>query len=374
MEIGVNARFLEKRVAGIGQYTGSLFRKLAEINPNDNFTLVVRQKIDHDFPQNVCVKIIPEKKWLLFGGPKKGFWEHCQLRRFFNSQKFDVVHFTYPAYPIRGLAVPSVTTIHDIIPWQDKRYRKKIRSKIYFWLTGKALKKAPQFIAVSETTKHDFAKQFSINPSKITVTYEAVSDSYKNPTTECKLPTTNYLLYVGGYDARKNVKKLVSLVSQLKEPNLTLILAGGKLDSGKLYDSYNLQKSSQESSVNVLKTGFLNEEELSALYKNAKALINISEKEGFNLPLLEAAYVGTPVITSDIPVHRELYGDYAVFLPLNDDKKSLKILRQFMKNPQTPKVDLKEKYNWENSAKITYNAYLKTIKRCSGLREYISSQ
>lgn len=374
MEIGVNARFLEKRETGIGQYTRSLFRKLAEINPNDNFTLVVRQKIDQEFPQNVRVKIIPEKKWLLFGGPKKGFWEHCQLRRFFNSKKFDLVHFTYPAYPIRGLAVPSVTTIHDVIPWQDKRYRRKIRSKIYFWLTGKALKKAPQFIAVSETTKHDFAKRFRINPNKITVTYEAVSDHYKNPTGSYKLPATNYLLYVGGYDARKNVKKLVSLVSQLKDPNLTLILAGGKVKNGKLYDSYNLQKSSQESNVNVLKTGFLNEEELSALYKNAKALINISEKEGFNLPLLEAAYVGTPVITSDIPVHRELYGDYAVFLPLNDDKKSLKILRQFMKNPQTPKVDLKEKYNWENSAKSTYNAYLKTIKQCSGSREYISSQ
>jgi len=372
MKIGVNARFLDRTETGIGQYTLNLFRKLAQDHPKDEFTLVVCRKIPHKLPPNINIKVIPEKKRLIFGGLKKGFWEHCQLRRYFDSQQFDIVHFTYPAYPIRGLRTPSVTTVHDIIPWRDKRYRKKLRSKIYLWLTGKAIKKAPQFLAVSKTTKKDFARYFQIDPAKITVTYEAVSDAYRNPqTANSPLPTTvtNYLLYVGGYDPRKNVKKLIHLISQLKDQNITLVLAGGKVLDNKLYDSYDLQKDPKIDKLNILKTGFLGEEELGALYKEAKALINISEKEGFNLPLLEAAYVGIPVITSDIPVHRELYEDYAFFLPLNDDREALRKLSKFLRDPKLPQVDLKERYNWELVAKTTYEAYnLKTTQQCFGSR------
>ncbi len=375
MRIGVNARWLERKETGIGQYTLNLFRKLATDHPEDEFTLVVRQKVDHKFPKNVRIKVIPEKKWLILSGLKKGFWEHCQLRRYFNSKKFELIHLTYPAYPIRGLKVPSVTTIHDIIPWQDARYRQKLRSKIYFWFTGKALRKAPHFLAVSETTKKDFTHHFGIDPSKVTVTYEAVSDAYKLPTTTTtttttlQLQTTHYLLYIGGYDPRKNVPKLISLLSQLEDENLTLVLAGGKVSDTNLYNSYDLQKNTEKGKLNILKTGFLNEEELGALYKEAKALINISEKEGFNLPILEAAYVGTPVITSDIPVHRELYEDYAIFLPLDDDAEALKILKDFMQNPKAPKTNLKEKYNWEDAAKRTYEAYkLTTTQKCFGSR------
>jgi len=384
MKIAANARWLERTYTGIGQYTLHLFRQLAKDHPKDTFTLVVRKKIKHKFPKNIHVKVIPEKKWLLLSSLKKGYWEHCQLRKYFSQQKFDLIHFTYPAYPLCGISKPAITTIHDIIPWEDKRYNKSLRSKIYFWLTKKALRKCPQFIAVSETTKNKFSREFKIPSSRITVTYEAVSPEYSKQ--QSALRTKNYglgttLIYVGGYDPRKNVEKLIKLLGKLNEPDLTLVLAGGKIMKNKFYNAYDLQKSSKKSTINILKTGFVSEKELGALYRSAVAVINISENEGFNLPLLEAGYTETPIITSDIPVHRELYEGHAILLPLNNNAKALKTLKQFIHNPNLQEKykkkasKLKEKYTWEKSAKKTYESYQKTThlpsKQCLGSSGYI---
>jgi glycosyltransferase involved in cell wall biosynthesis len=52
---------------------------------------------------------------------------------------------------------------------------------------------------------------------------------------------------------------------------------------------------------------------LRRLIAHAKALLMPSFAEGFGLPVIEALAVGTPVIASDLPAHREVAGDLAVY-------------------------------------------------------------
>ena len=64
--------------------------------------------------------------------------------------------------------------------------------------------------------------------------------------------------------------------------------------------------------------GYVDDVALAALYRHALAVACPSLYEGFGLPLAEAMAVGTPVVASDIPVFREVAGDAAVFLPVDD--------------------------------------------------------
>ena len=371
LKIGVNARLLAEPYTGIGRYTQHLFNKLAKAHPLDEFTLVTYKPVETKFPRNVRIVVIPEKWWLFSASLKKGFWESTQLTNFFKKNKFDILHYTYPC-PLSEQK--AIVTIHDVIPFKTPEYQRRLRSKIYFGQIKKALAKAPiQFLAVSETTKREAEKYLGIPGQKITTTYEAASDTYLREPKDL-LSKFNidkpYLLYVGGYDARKNVDYLCQIFRtiQPKFPDLKLVLAGGKLHKDKLYSSYDLPKSIEKGKINLLRTGFVSEEELSALYGQSVALINLSKQEGFNLPLLEAGYAGTPIVASDIEVHRELYEENALFLPLDDPEKASQTLTEFLKNParqeefRTRAKELRDKYTWEKTAEKTYEAYEKIAK------------
>lgn len=375
MKIGVNARLLAEPYTGIGRYTQNLFRKLAKKHPDDEFTLVVPKEIQTKFPRNVKIEVLPEKKWLISASLKKGWWEAHQLPRFFRKNKFDLLHYTYLC-PFTDLETPLVATIHDVIPFKNPEYQQKTRSKIYFNLITKTVGAAPiTFLAVSETTRKEAIEHLGIPEGKIVTTYEAASKTYLTPPEypekalrkhEIKRP---YLLYIGGYDERKNVKYLCQIFSEIQksQPDLTLVLAGGKLHSNKLYSSYDLPKNFEKGTINLLRTGFVEEEELNALYRGSIALINLSKQEGFNLPILEAAYTETPIVTSDIEVHRELYENHALLLPLDDPKSATETLAEFLENSSLQEeyraktAKLREKYTWEKAAEKTYEAYMRTI-------------
>jgi glycosyltransferase involved in cell wall biosynthesis len=64
--------------------------------------------------------------------------------------------------------------------------------------------------------------------------------------------------------------------------------------------------------------GYVDETELGELYSGALAAVFPSLYEGFHLPALDAASLGCPVIASDIPVHREVLGDAALYCPPHD--------------------------------------------------------
>ena len=263
MKIGVQARLLAEPYTGVGSYTEHLFTKLAQDHPEDEYTLFTYKKVTTTFPKNIKIKVIPEKKWLLLASLKKGYWERFQVPKFFKN--FDIIHHTYP-----NLAPGGIVTIHDVIPWKNKKYRASLRSKTYFHLVKKALKKADKILAVSQTTKKEAVKYLGLSPKKITVTYEAADPEYLRPANKNPIDPP-YLLYVGGYDERKNIDYLIEVFSKTKHPNLKLVLAGGKVKNTSLYDSHNLQKSSKNDKINLLKTGFVSIEELNALYRGAQA-------------------------------------------------------------------------------------------------------
>ncbi len=335
MKIGVNARLLAKPFTGIGQYTRNLFKELAEIDSETQYILVVPEKIPQEierkFPKNVTVKILSEKR-LPTAGLRKTWWEQIQIPEFFVKEGVDLAFFTYPSNPwtkdwYRG-KIKTVVTVHDCIPWMHKQYRKGILSRIYHSQTKKAVRLADLVLTVSGNSKNDIEKCCKVDSAKIEVVYNDVSGVYKEPPSKefakevlgrFSLKDKRFFLYVGGYDERKNVNFLVEEYLKFTAENkgIPLVLAGGKLFQNKLYKSFDKLRNLG----NIVKTGFLKEEELACLYGNCLAFVNLSRCEGFNLPILEAANCGAAMILSDIPVHREVAKDSAMFVDVGVDGK-----------------------------------------------------
>ena len=328
MKIGVNARLLTKPFTGIGQYTRNLLAELARKDMETQYILVVPEEIPQtlakEFPKNVEIKVLKEKRFP-GAGMRKTWWEQIQVPEFFLKAKVDIAFFTYPCNPWTSdwykKGTKTVVTVHDCIPWMNKNYRKGILSKLYHSQTRKAVAKADSILTVSGSSKEDIEKVCKVDAAKIEVVYNDASPIYKEEPHKTfveevlgrySLKSGKYFLYVGGYDERKNVNHLLEeyLKFSEKHKGVPLVLAGGKLFKNKLYNSFD----KLENLGNIVKTGFLSEEELACLYRNCLSFVNISQHEGFNLTILEAANSGAAMILSDIPVHREVAEDSAKFV------------------------------------------------------------
>lgn len=320
MKIGINARFLTQPFTGIGQYTRSLIPTLATLEPRNEYFLFTPELVDLELPAN-CQQIRVAEKPYRSESLKKAYWEHVLVPREMERFEVDVAHFLYPSNPRRKLPMPTIVTVHDVIPWKLKEYSQRFRSKFYHWNARFALKKADHVLTVSEFSKSEIQKYLKIKADKITVTPLAPPLSHMNISCPDFQLRRDYFLYVGGYDSRKNVPKLIHSYQKYIAPfySIDLILVGGKNKGLEhlITDQYRQRvdgKYPVKPKGKVIFTDALDQSELVCIYRQALALVHVSTYEGFNLALVEAMQAGIPIVASDTPVHREVTEGHAVFV------------------------------------------------------------
>src|SRR5205814_258855 len=126
--------------------------------------------------------------------------------------------------------------------------------------------------------------------------------------------TDNFVLYAGTIEPRKNLSLLVRAfgeISRNKKPELQLVIAGKK---GWLVDEFYNALRQSPALKSVVFPGYLNDEELCALYSSCRLFVYPSLYEGFGFPPLEAMACGAPVIASRIPAIEEVAGSAAVLV------------------------------------------------------------
>jgi glycosyltransferase involved in cell wall biosynthesis len=394
MKIGVNARFLNHPYTGIGQYTRYLFDALASQNPDAQFLMVVPEHAkaapaaaEFKLPQNAHIIILPEK-FPGSSGMRKTYWEQFQLPQFFRKHNVDIMHFPYPSNPWHSPArsetgTPTIVTVHDVIPWVMPEYRRRVATRLYQDRCKNALKSADRILTVSEASKFDVISTCQIPESKITVIYNGVAPQFlkKIPTDHrTKIiqkyginPNRPFFLYTGGYDERKNVRQIIDVFIEKIAPNyeIDLVLAGGKSLQAKLYESFDyLTKKSGSGNFSSLKgklitTGFVDEEDFPALYQSCYAFLSLSKKEGFNLPLLEAAVSGSTIICSNIPVHHEVVDKAAIFCDQDNETALAEILTKLITDQNfyssQKNLHFSSPFSWDKSAREVMNIYNQLI-------------
>ena len=371
MNIGIDARGINLyRGSGIGTYTKNLILNLINSNLKDNFNLLWTGNEDKSFiKKNTCLTYI--------SGRYNLFYEDFYIPHWIKEKKLSIYHL-----PQNGLGIPLdsdskiVTTIHDLIPYTmpetvGKGYLNKFLKEM-----PKIISSSSGIITVSEYSKKDILKFFPTFPSeKIYVTPLAANENFKPlDKKSCKNVIKNlfkiyspFILYLGGFSSRKNVRNLIlafeKIIKDLPD-NYKLVLGGSLQDEGEtlkklVYDN-NLEK-------DIIFTGYLKDSLLPIFYNAADVFIYPSYYEGFGLPPLEAMCCKTPVITSNLTSIPEVTEDSALLInPSNKDELSDAIIK-ILKNPSL-KEDLREKgylqslkFSWKKTCKLTYNAYLSIL-------------
>ncbi|MBX5491098.1 MAG: glycosyltransferase family 4 protein [Chloroflexi bacterium] len=331
MRIGINALFLMQPATGTGQHLFHLLQGLDQHDQENTYVLLsprFRRATASRFPElgprfrNVqAVSALAQ----LGDNVEKLWWEQVGLLQACRRERLDLLHCPYFASPILS-SIPTVTTIHDVIPLLVPEYRARLAGRLYTELSVLAARRARAIIAVSECSKRDIERTLRLPPERIHVIGNAVDESYQ-PITDPRLLAgvrerygigERFILYFGGFDVRKNVLRLVQAYAQIRqrfdEP-YQLVLAGRLRHVGHpLYPDPRPLVRELGLENEIIFTGQIREQDKAPLYSAATLFVFPSLYEGFGMPVLEAMACGAAVITSNRSALPEVAGDAAVLV------------------------------------------------------------
>ncbi len=242
--------------------------------------------------------------------------------------------FFFPGHNV-PVYVPGryVVTIHDLTVFSEHFALPGHRKAGFRWLLSRAVRGAEAIVTVSETVKADLVGEFGIPPERIRVIHPWVKEIFfQLPQAERSPVLGDYLLYLGLRIAHKNVEGVIGAFALLLDefPGLKLVIAGTRYSSPDMVDRWRENPRLEGRLVEVLDPS---DEEIVQLLGGAKALVFPSFAEGFGLPPLEAMASGVPVICSDIPVFREIYGDAVRYVDPASNESVAAGIREVLEDP-----------------------------------------
>jgi glycosyltransferase involved in cell wall biosynthesis len=321
--IGIDVRLLTRR-RGIGNYVYNFLQELAKLESQNKFILYADSKdVTYAIPNDsrFILKVIGPKFYPL--------WEQIVLPIHAIRDNLDILHCPANAGPLLlSSKIRLILTIHDVmymlpssaLPSSPSLYQ-NIGRKYLSWIVPLAVKDAAALITVSNYSKTDIIKYFTIDENKIFVIHEAAGKNFKKNMDGITLPVIEnlnipdrFIMAFGAIDPRKNTSRIIDAFEHfinLTKSDHQLIVVGLP-QSEKNHFTKQVQKLGISSNVTFL--GFVSEDELIALYNRAEIMLYPSLYEGFGVPILEAMACGTPVIGSTSASIPEIAGNAAVLI------------------------------------------------------------
>ncbi len=366
MRIGVNALYLiPGGVGGTEIYLRRLLQALAEIDTSNEYwvftnaetgaDLVPAKPNFHHAPQNVRASVRPARI----------LWEQTMLPLAVRRLRMQVLlnpGFTAPI--ITG--VPQVTVFHDL---QHKRHPEYFRWwDLPFWrmLLFLAVHRSRTVIAVSESTRQDLHRFYSLAPACVRVVPHGVEkEFFRLP----RMPDDAhpFLLAVSTLHPHKNLDTLIRAFAQFWQgkSQWRLVIVGLR---GFYTAELEALRSSLRLEQSVIFTGWIPREELRSLFATAQAFVYPSLFEGFGMPVLEALAAGIPTACSHREPMASIAGKAALLFDPTDVQAMYDALLQI-----TGDVSLRRElaesgparaahYSWERAARETLSALRESVR------------
>lgn len=309
LQIGIDAREILGKPTGVGRYLAGLLS---------------RWSADAAFPHRVTLFAPAKPAGAAFGGdgrfswhvsvsPRAGtWWEQTALPAAAREARVDV--FFGPGYtlPLR-LHCPSVVAIHDVsffahpewFGWRERRRRR--------WLTHAAAKRSRRVVTISQFSSNEIVRWLGVSRDRIVVAPPGPPDHIVEATASVRPPV---VLFVGSLFARRHVPELIEgfALASRQVPGAKLVLAGDNRTQPRIDPIEIARSHGVESSVEWRE--YVSDDDLAALYAQARVFAFLSEYEGFAMTPLEAIAHGVAPVLLDTPVAREVYGDAARLVTL----------------------------------------------------------
>ena len=260
-------------------------------------------------------------------------WEELKLPGVVRRVSPDVFHATWNSGAPRGKKVPTVLTIHDLIPWHDGRehYPSRWHRLCHRLSIRASARRADIVTTVSNHVRTDLIRTLQLNPSRVVTVPNGVNAP--DPMAPPPTPGQPYVLYVGGHERRKNVAAVFAAMDRYwaafgRETELWLTGTSDALSPDAAAAYRNLR---QKTAVRFL--GVVDDAQLGPLYTGASALLLLSRSEGFGLPALEAMAHGCPVIAANASSLPEVVGNAGLLVDPADAAQTCEAIRRLLTDP-----------------------------------------
>ena len=385
LTIGIDAsRATREQRTGTEGYSLHLLRALLKQDAQNQYILYYNQPPRARLlPEqaNVQQRVIPFPR----------LWTHLRLSWEMLSRPPDVLFV--PAH-VLPLVHPrrTVVTIHDLGYYHEPDAHPPRQRAYLEWATRYNAQSATRIIADSEATKRDLVEILAIPADKIRVVYLGVEERFHPVQNAAQIAAVRatyaipgpYILYVGTLQPRKNLARLVEAFGRVvraldtgyeganpysaadPQRRLSLVLAGSK---GWWYEDIFRTVQEMELADRVIFPGYVNDDDLPALYSGADLFVLPSLYEGFGLPVLEAMACGTPVVASNVSSLPEIVGDAGLLANPTDPADLARAMTRVLLDParagemRRRGLARARRFSWERCARETLEV-LRMSVRC----------
>lgn len=330
MHIAFNGWFWDQPNVGSGQYLRRLLHNLCRVAPEHQYTLVLPPHIKSadDLPENVSVVTTSGSS----GKLGKVIFEQRTYPRMVARVEADIAHVPYWGGPLSSPA-RLVTSVLDVIPLVIPEYSSGFGARLYTSLVSATARGSAHILTPTHASKIDIVEYLGIAADDITVTYlapepefhprmgaerdAAVREKYDLP--------DRFVLYVGGFDLRKNLNQLLlayTYVIDAEGPEAPLVIAGREPGwRSPMFPDMRQYADELGISEHLRWIGYVDEADKPSLYRLARVFATPSRYEGFGLPVIEAMASGTPVVANEISCFPEIVGDGAFLVEPGNARK-----------------------------------------------------
>lgn len=375
MDILVNISSFQPPITGIGRYTARLLNYLSVENnvqafdPLKSYTDIQlkeklkfldkvsesRQKKDGiSYQLRKMLRNIPCSYQL-----RQFVQQQISQQQFKRCEGYIYWEPNYILQPFNGL---SVATIHDLSFIKYPQYHS---SAMLAWLDKNlesSINRADALVTVSEFSKKELLKQFSIPESKITIVSPSVANEFKTSASKESVEKIkqkyglpkHYILSVGTLEPRKNLTTLLNAYARLPKrlkQSYPLVLVGAK-------GWGNIQNIIQPmvNSGDVIMLGYIKQQDIPIIYKGSSLFICLSLYEGYGMPVAEAMASGVAVLTSENSAMSEVSGKAAKLVNPLDVEQITDSMQYYLQEEEARKqlaekgrIQMQDR-NWKNSA------------------------
>ena len=380
LRVALDVSAVPERPVGAGHYILQLARHLA-VRPDVDLVLCSRTGDRTRWAPLVAdgslLAEAPDAR------PLRLAWEQLRLGPLVGASGAAAHHGPHYTMPHR-CPVPSVVTVHDLSFFDEPRWHE--RSKV--WLFRRAITRAAREAAVvvcpSRVTADALARWCEVDAEVVVAPHGVDTDRFRpdepSPGADAaRLAALDprladgrpLLVFVGTLEPRKDVPTLVRAFSRVASdhPDALLVLAGG---TGWGADAVEAAVVATGLGRRILRTGYVDDDDIPALLRSATAVVYPSLYEGFGLPALEALACGAPLVTTRGTAMEEVAGASAELVPAGDVDALAAVLEDVLRGTTDERevsarralgFDIVARHTWDRSTDLHVAAYRAAVTR-----------
>lgn len=299
----VNGRFFTRKITGVDRFAREILCELDKLVQQGDIEILV-PKGTKELPEYKNIKIT------YFGSMHGILWEQIMLPLYAYFCKMVIINLCNTAPVVK----PDMICIHDMQIRANPDFYTKVFVLWYRFLFAATICRAKIIFTVSNFSKKEILKYYHAKEGKIVILYDAWQHMLR-------IKADNRIL--DRYPALKDKEYFFAMSSMAKNKNFKWIAETAKLNTdcifavagnvnAKVFGNVEL-----EEIPNVIKLGYVTDEEAKALMKHCRAFLFPTFYEGFGMPPLEALSCGAGVAVSDTVCMREIYGDTPTYIDPN---------------------------------------------------------